>query len=651
MKKTIPVIGMACSVCSANVEKKLNSLEGIHSASVSLAGRTALVDYDPDVISLEDMKREISNAGYDLVIEADRSAEEITRREFTLLKRKTILSWLFAVLVMAFSMEWVQLGMQSDNHSSAFNNQISLLLALFNMLYCGKLFYVSAWKQLKHATANMDSLVALSTLIAFLFSTFNTFFGDVAWSPYGIEWHTYFDASVMIITFVLTGRCLEEKAKDGTASSIKQLMGLQPKTARLLREGNLEEVPISTIERGDVIEVRAGEKIPVDGVVTQAESFMTADAAYVDEAMITGEPVPAQKKVGDEVLAGTIPSQGKLRLRAKQIGENTALAHIIKMVQEAQGSKAPVQRIVDKAALVFVPVVAAIALVTFLAWWLIGGNECLPQAILSAVSVLVIACPCAMGLATPTALMVGIGKAAQKQILIKDAAALENLRKVNALVIDKTGTLTIPNQNVDFTKASALDLQSPDALESRETLKPHAAEAMARLQQEGIEVHMMSGDKEEAARYWAQKAGIQHYQSQVMPGDKQALVARLQAEGKRVMMIGDGINDTQALALADVSMAMGRGTDVAMDVAQVTLMGDDLLAIPDAVKLSRKTVGMIWQNLFWAFVYNLVCIPLAAGVLHLFGIDFQITPMWASALMACSSVSVVLNSLRLKLIK
>ena len=651
MKKTIPVIGMACSVCSANVEKKLNSLEGIHSASVSLAGRTALVDYDPDVISLEDMKREISNAGYDLVIEADRSAEEITRREFTLLKRKTILSWLFAVLVMAFSMGWVQLGMQSDNHSSAFNNQISLLLALFNMLYCGKMFYVSAWKQLKHTTANMDSLVALSTLIAFLFSTFNTFFGDVAWSPYGIEWHTYFDASVMIITFVLTGRCLEEKAKDGTASSIKQLMGLQPKTARLLREGNLEQVPISTIERGDVIEVRAGEKIPVDGVVTQAESFMTADAAYVDEAMITGEPVPAQKKVGDEVLAGTIPSQGKLRLRAKQIGENTALAHIIKMVQEAQGSKAPVQRIVDKAALVFVPVVAAIALVTFLAWWLIGGNECLPQAILSAVSVLVIACPCAMGLATPTALMVGIGKAAQKQILIKDAAALENLRKVNALVIDKTGTLTIPNQNVDFTKASALDLQSPDALESRESLKPHAAVAMARLQQEGIEVHMMSGDKEAAARYWAQKAGIQHYQSQVMPGDKQALVARLQAEGKRVMMIGDGINDTQALALADVSMAMGRGTDVAMDVAQVTLMGDDLLAIPDAVKLSRKTVGMIWQNLFWAFIYNLVCIPLAAGALHLFGIDFQITPMWASALMACSSVSVVLNSLRLKLIK
>ena len=645
MKKTIPVIGMACSVCSANVERKLNSLEGIRSATVSLAGRTALVDYDPDKISLEDMKREVSNAGYDLVIEEDRSAEQIFRREFTLLKRKTVLSWIFAILVMCFSMGWVQLGMQSDSHTTAFNNQISLILALFNMVYCGRMFYVSAWKQLKHVTANMDSLVALSTIIAFLFSTFNTFFGDVVWTPRGIEWHTYFDASVMIITFVLTGRCLEEKAKDGTASSIKQLMGLQPKTARLVRDGNLEEVPISTIGRGDVIEVRAGEKIPVDGVVTQAESFMTADAAYVDEAMITGEPTPARKKVGDEVLAGTIPSQGKLRMRAKQIGENTALAHIIKMVQEAQGSKAPVQRIVDKAALVFVPVVATIAFLTFLAWWLIGGNGCLPQAILSAVSVLVIACPCAMGLATPTALMVGIGKAAQKQILIKDAAALENLRKVDALVIDKTGTLTIPNQNVDFTQADSLDL------EARETLKPHAAEAMARLRQEGIEVYMMSGDKEEAAQYWAKKAGIPHYQSQVKPGDKQALVAKLQADGKKVMMIGDGINDTQALALADVSMAIGKGTDVAMDVAQVTLMGDDLLAIPDAVKLSRRTVGMIWQNLFWAFVYNLVCIPLAAGVLHLFGIDFQITPMWASALMACSSVSVVLNSLRLKLIK
>ena len=643
MKKTIPVIGMACSVCSAHVEKKLQSLEGVNSASVSLANRTALVDYDPDIISLEDMKREISNAGYDLVIESDRSVEEINRREFTLLRRRTFVSWLFAVLTMCFSMGWI-------SHTGSFANQICLLLTVANLLYCGKQFYVSAWKQLLHHTANMDSLVALSTLIAFLFSTFNTFFGEMVWGARGIEWHTYFDASVMIITFVLTGRCLEEKAKDSTASSIRQLMGMQPKTARLVTyekiEGTndykMEEVPISTIQIGDMIEVRAGEKIPVDGVVTQAESFMTPDAAYVDEAMISGEPTPAMKKAGGNVLAGTIPSQGKLRMRAKQIGENTALAHIIRMVQEAQGSKAPVQRIVDKAALIFVPAVAAIALITFLVWWIVGGNEALPQAILSAVAVLVIACPCAMGLATPTALMVGIGKAAQKQILIKDASALENLRKVDALVIDKTGTLTIPNPNIDFTRQDQLSLQE------RESLKPHAKEAMTALRQEGIEVYMMSGDKEEAARYWAQEAGIGNYHSKVLPGDKQALVKTLQQQGKRVAMVGDGINDTQALALADVSIAIGRGTDVAMDVAQITLMGDDLMALPDAVVLSRKTVNMILQNLFWAFVYNIVCIPLAAGVLHIFGIDFQITPMWASGLMACSSLSVVLNSLRLR---
>ena len=643
MKKTIPVIGMACSVCAANVERKLNSLDGINSATVSLAGRTALVDFNPEQITLEDMKREISNAGYDLVIEEDRSAEEINRREFTLLKRKTIGSWIFTLLVMAFSMGWISMGAESELATRNINNQMALIIALVNMMWCGKDFYISAWKQLKHATANMDSLVALSTIIAFLLSSFNTFWGDDVWGARGIEWHTYFDASVMITTFVLTGRCLEEKAKDSTASSIRHLMGLQPKTARLIDGDKIEEVPLSTIGRGDVIEVRAGEKIPVDGIVTEAESFMTAEAAYIDEAMITGEPTPVAKRKGDSVMAGTIPSQGKLRMRAMQIGEKTALAQIIRMVQEAQGSKAPVQRIVDKAALVFVPVVAAIALVTFIVWWAIGGNAALPQAILSAVAVLVIACPCAMGLATPTALMVGMGKAAEKQILIKDAAALERLRKVDALVIDKTGTLTIPNQNVDFTKADDIDL------ETRETLKTNAAEAMSILQKEGIEVWMMSGDKEEAASYWAQKAGIQHYQSKVKPDDKQALVKKLQEEGKRVMMVGDGINDTQALALADVSMAIGKGTDVAMDVAQVTLMGDDLMAIPEAVKLSRKTVSMIWQNLFWAFVYNIVCIPLAAGALHIFGIDFQITPMWASGLMACSSLSVVLNSLRLKL--
>lgn len=629
---------MACSACSAHVERKLNSLKGVNEANVSLATRTALVDYDPKVISLEDMKREISKAGYDLVIETGRSADEINRREFSILRRKTVISWIFSILVMSISMGWIDL----TSSNIAFTNQICLIIAFINIYWCGRQFYVSAWRQLLHGSANMDTLVAFSTLIAFLFSTFNTFWGDETWGARGIEWHTYFDASVMIITFVLTGRCLEERAKDSTASSIRQLMGLRPKTARLVNGTSTEEVPLSTISKGDIIEVRAGEKIPVDGIVTKAESFMTSDAAYVDESMISGEPTPAEKRAGSKVLAGTIPSQGKLCMRAQQIGEETALATIIRMVQEAQGSKAPVQRIVDKAAMVFVPVVTTIALMTFLAWWAIGGNAALPHAILSAVSVLVVACPCAMGLATPTALMVGMGKAAQKQILIKDASALENMRKVNALVIDKTGTLTIPNPNIDFTKADNIPF------EEREQLKPNAAKAMARLKEEGIDAFMMSGDKEAAAHYWAEKAGIEHYRSEVRPDDKQKLVSQLQHEGKIVAMVGDGINDTQALATADVGIAIGRGTDVAMDVAQVTLMGNDLIALPEAVNMSRRTVRMIWQNLFWAFIYNLVCIPLAAGALYLFDINFQITPMWASALMAFSSVSVVLNSLRLK---
>ena len=547
------------------------------------------------------------------------------------------MAWLFALLTMAISMSWISLG------STAFANQAALLLALANLVFCGRRFYVSAWCQLLHKTANMDSLVALSTAIAFLFSAFNTFWGEQVWGVRGMDSPTYFDASVMIITFVLTGRLLEEKAKDGTASSIRQLMGMQPKTARILSDGKLEEVPLSTVEVGDVLEVRAGEKIPVDGDVISAESFMSSTAAYVDESMITGEPTPAEKQAGAQVLAGTIPSQGKLRMRARQIGEATALSHIIRMVEAAQSSKPPVQRIVDRAALLFVPTVALISLVTFLSWWILGGTALLPHAILSAVAVLVIACPCAMGLATPTALMVSIGKAAQQQILVKDATALELLRKVDALVTDKTGTLTIPRADLDFTKSAHLP---PEA---REQLKPHAREAMDRLRQEGIEVYLMSGDQEAAVKYWADQSGISHYQSHVLPQDKEDLVRRLQSEGKTVAMVGDGINDTQALALADVSIAIGRGTDVAMDVAQVTLMTDNLRALPEAVALSRRTVRMIWQNLFWAFIYNLVCIPLAAGLPYLFGLHFQITPMWASALMAFSSISVVLNSLRLRL--
>lgn len=631
-KKTIAVTGMACAGCAANVERRLNQLDGIQSASVNFAARTALVEYDPKVITPAMMKSEIIKAGYDLVIDEGESVEAIERTAYRRLVRKVITSWLLALLTMSLSMNWLDTG------STDSANQLMLVLALANIVYCGNMFYSNTWKQLRHGSANMDTLVAMSTAISFLFSVFNTFWGESFWGSRGIENHTYYDASVMIITFVLTGRMLEERAKKGTASAIRALMGLAPKTAHVVNGNDVDDVPIATLEKGDTIEIRQGEKVPVDGIVTTGE-------AYIDESMITGEPTPAQRKAGDKVFAGTIVKQGCLRFRARQVGAGTMLAQIIKMVQEAQGSKAPVQRVVDKIALVFVPAVLCLSAVTFILWYAIGGNASLPHAVLSAVSVLVIACPCALGLATPTALMVGIGKAARKNILIKDAAALEDIRKIDALVIDKTGTLTTPNKDVDFTKADNL------SLEERETLKPHAREAMEALQQEGIEVYMMSGDKDEAARYWADKAGISHYRSQVMPQDKEDMVRQLQAAGKHVAMVGDGINDTQALAAADVSIAMGKGTDIAMDVAQVTLMGTDLRRIPDAIRLSRATVGMIKQNLFWAFIYNVVCIPLAAGIPYIFSAQWQITPMWASALMAFSSISVVLNSLRLNMMK
>ena len=635
-KKTIAVIGMMCAGCAANVERKMNQLEGVATASVNFPARTVLVEYDPSIITPQQMKDEIVKAGYDLVIEEDRNIVEIEKNAYRQLRQRVIISWIFAFLVMAIAMGWIHVG------DRTVANQTMLIISLANLIYCGRQFFVNAWKQLLHRMANMDTLVAMSTGISFLFSTVNTFWGEQLWDSRGISWNTYFDASVMIITFVLTGRLMEERAKNGTASAIRALMGLAPKTARL---DTGDEVPIATLQKGDVIIVKAGEKIPVDG------SVLTDDHELrIDESMITGEPLPEAKKVGDHVYAGTIVKGGTLRFRAQQVGKDTMLANIIRMVQEAQGSKAPVQRVVDKIALVFVPAVLAVSILTFIIWWVFGGEALLPKAILSAVSVLVIACPCALGLATPTALMVGIGKAAQKNILIKDAAALENIRNINALVIDKTGTLTIPNGELTagngktdepFTTLST-------QLEQRETLKPHAREAMRSLQEQGVDIYMCSGDKEEAAAYWAEKAGISHYRSQVLPQDKEDLVRELQAQGKHVAMVGDGINDTQALAAADVSIAMGKGTDIAMDVAQVTLMGTDLRRIPDAIRLSKETVGMIRQNLFWAFIYNIICIPLAAGIPYLFGMEWQITPMWASALMAFSSVSVVMNSLRLK---
>ena len=628
-KKILPVLGMACAGCSANVERRLKAMDGMKSVAVSLPGRTAMVEYDESKVTPADMKKVVDAAGFELIIDEETRVDTIEKNSYRLQLRRMAVSWVLALLTMAVSMGWLAVG----GRDAA--NQTMLIIALANMAYCGRQFYANAWRLLVHRSANMDTLVAMSTAISFLFSVFNTFWGEQFWGARGIEWHTYYDASVMIITFVLTGRCLEERAKKSTASAIRSLMGLVPKQAHVVSMGEVCDVPLAAVAKGDIVEVRQGEKVPVDGVVSEGEGG-------VDESMISGEPLLVGKHAGDRLLAGTIVREGCLRFRAEQVGSETVLANIIRMVEEAQGSKAPVQRFVDKAALVFVPCVLLLAVLTFVVWMVVGGEAMLPQALLSAVSVLVIACPCAMGLATPTALMVGIGKAAQRGILVKDATAVEQLCRVNAVVIDKTGTLTVPNKDVNFKLADDV------AIEQRERLKPHAAEAVALLQERGMEVWMMSGDKEEAAAYWAGKTGIKHWKSRCMPQDKENMVRSLQTEGKCVAMVGDGINDSQALALADVSIAMGRGTDVAMDVAQVTLMGDDLRRIPEACQLSQRTVGMIRQNLFWAFIYNIVCIPLAAGLPHVFGFNIQITPMWASALMAMSSVSVVTNSLRLK---
>ena len=687
-KKTVAILGMMCAGCSANVERKLNSIDGVASAVVNLPARTALVEYDPKVVSLEQMKAQLDSIGYEMVVDDDRNVEAMERRSYVLLRRRVLVSWLLAIATMCLSMGWVDVG------GSDAANQLMLVLSLANLLYCGRQFYATALRQAAHGAAGMDTLVAMSTCVSFALSVFNTFWGESFWGAHGIEWHTYYDASVMIITFVLTGRLIEESAKKGTASAIRSLMGLAPKTAHLVDGGEVVDAPLSALQPGDTVEVRAGEKVPVDGTVVSGE-------ARIDESMISGEPEPVAKLKGSRVLAGTVVREGTFRFKAEAVGSKTMLAGIIKMVQEAQGSKAPVQRVVDRIALYFVPAVLAISVLTFALWLAIGGLAAMPHAVLSAVSVLVIACPCAMGLATPTALMVGIGKAAKLGILVKDATALENLRKVDAMVIDKTGTLTLINNGLGGAQSEEVGVKRYDLnlaqseevgvkrydylqgggnvescqmdssaqipasktnhtsslqtlnsklnFEAKESLKPHAREAMDALKAEGIEIYMMSGDTEEAAAYWAEKAGISHWQSRVMPQDKEDLVRKLQAGGHRVAMVGDGINDSQALAAADVSIAMGKGTDVAMDVAQVTLMGTDLRRIPDAIRLSRKTVGMIRQNLFWAFIYNVVCIPLAAGALY--GVaDFQITPMWASALMAMSSVSVVLNSLRLKVV-
>lgn len=730
--KVLPVLEMSCAVCAGNVESTVQALSGVEKASVNFAAGTLTVTYNPSVITLEVMQAAVQAAGYDLIVEAEDPVamqEEKARMHYKILRRNTIGAWTLSIPLALLGMVFMHVP---------FGNWIMMVLALAIMIFFGRSFYVNGVRHALKGKANMDTLVALSTSIAFLFSLFNTLCPGF-WLGKGLEPHVYYEASGVIIAFVLLGKLMEERAKNRTSSAIKGLMGLQPKTARLVTDGREEEVPISNLQVGNVVSVRPGEKIPVDGTLLQGSSS-------VDESMLSGEPIPVEKNAGDRVLAGTINQKGAFTMEATSVGGTTVLAQIVQMVQSAQGSKAPVQRIVDKISGIFVPVVVLLSFLTFVCWLVIGGESYFSYALLSAVSVLVIACPCALGLATPTALMVGMGKGAEQHILIKDAFALENLCKVDTVVLDKTGTLTegvpvvtdsywISDDNIRYldvlytaeqksehplasailcwleeSGAKVCEAENFESLTGRgvriqvegvtywvgsqglldifqagipekvrkqigqwqedgqsvvfygqetrllavlaisDRIKPTSAEAVKELKKQGIEVHLLTGDGVRTAERVAATLDIGYYKAEVMPNDKEEYIISLQQQGKKVAMVGDGINDSQALARADVSIAMGKGTDIAMDVAMVTLITSDLLLLPGAIRLSKQTVRLIYQNLFWAFIYNVIGIPLAAGVL--FPINgLLLNPMLASAAMAFSSVSVVLNSLRLKFMK
>ena len=730
--KVLPVLEMSCAVCAGNVESTVQALSGVEKASVNFAAGTLTVTYNPSVITLEVMQAAVQAAGYDLIVEAEDPVamqEEKARMHYKILRRNTIGAWTLSIPLALLGMVFMHVP---------FGNWIMMVLALAIMIFFGRSFYVNGVRHALKGKANMDTLVALSTSIAFLFSLFNTLCPGF-WLGKGLEPHVYYEASGVIIAFVLLGKLMEERAKNSTSSAIKGLMGLQPKTARLVTDGREEEVPISNLQVGNVVSVRPGEKIPVDGTLLQGSSL-------VDESMLSGEPIPVEKNAGDRVLAGTINQKGAFTMEATSVGGTTVLAQIVQMVQSAQGSKAPVQRIVDKISGIFVPVVVLLSFLTFVCWLVIGGESYFSYALLSAVSVLVIACPCALGLATPTALMVGMGKGAEQHILIKDAFALENLCKVDTVVLDKTGTLTegvpvvtdsywISDDNIRYldvlytaeqksehplasailcwleeSGAKVCEAENFESLTGRgvriqvegvtywvgsqglldifqagipekvrkqigqwqedgqsvvfygqetrllavlaisDRIKPTSAEAVKELKKQGIEVHLLTGDGVRTAERVAATLDIGYYKAEVMPNDKEEYIISLQQQGKKVAMVGDGINDSQALARADVSIAMGKGTDIAMDVAMVTLITSDLLLLPGAIRLSKQTVRLIYQNLFWAFIYNVIGIPLAAGVL--FPINgLLLNPMLASAAMAFSSVSVVLNSLRLKFMK
>ena len=728
----LPVLEMSCAVCANNVENTVKGLPGVEEASVNFAANTLSVKYHPSLITPQKMREAVQEAGYDLVVEVEDPTavqEEMAREHYRKLRRNTIGAWVLSIPLALLGMVFM--------HTPG-GNWIMMALALVIMIVFGRSFYVNGVRHALHGSANMDTLVALSTSIAFLFSFFNTVYPQF-WYEKGLEPHVYYEASGVIIAFVLLGKLLEERAKNSTSSAIKSLMGLQPKTARRVRDGQEEEVSISFLRVGDLVSVRPGEKIPVDGTVSQGSSS-------VDESMLSGEPIPVVKSQGDRVLAGTINQKGAFLMEATGVGSATVLSQIVQMVQAAQGSKAPVQRIVDKISGIFVPVVVLLSFLTFVCWLVIGGESYFSYALLSAVSVLVIACPCALGLATPTALMVGMGKGAEQHILIKDAFALENLCKVDTVVLDKTGTLTegvpvvtdsywISDDNIRYldvlytaeqksehplasailcwleeSGAKVCEAENFESLTGRgvriqvegvtywvgsqglldifqagipekvrkqigqwqedgqsvvfygqetrllavlaisDRIKPTSAEAVKELKKQGIEVHLLTGDGVRTAERVAATLDIGYYKAEVMPNDKEEYIISLQQQGKKVAMVGDGINDSQALARADVSIAMGKGTDIAMDVAMVTLITSDLLLLPGAIRLSKQTVRLIYQNLFWAFIYNVIGIPLAAGVL--FPINgLLLNPMLASAAMAFSSVSVVLNSLRLKFMK
>lgn len=729
VKKVFPALNMHCAGCANNIERTVKKLPGVIEASINLATNMLSISYEDDKLTSGEIRAAVLAAGYDLIIEEahkQEKQEEAQHEHYRRMKWKVIGAWIFVVPMLVFSMVLMHMP---------YSNEIQLLLAIPVMVLFGGSFYSGAWAQAKLWRSNMDTLVALSTSIAFLFSVFNTFFPEF-WYSRGLEPHVYYEAAVVIIAFVLTGKLMEERAKGNTSAAIKKLMGMQPKIARVLRGGVEEAIPIEQLQVDDLVVVRPGEQIPVDGQLAEGDSF-------VDESMISGEPIPLDKKKGDKVLAGTINQRGSFIIKASKVGSDTVLARIIRMVQEAQGSKAPVQRIVDRVTGIFVPVVLVIAVATFVVWMVVGGTDYFSYAMLSAVSVLVIACPCALGLATPTALMVGIGKAASQHILIKDAVALEQMRKVNVVVLDKTGTLTEGHptasgwlwvhaeetyyknvllaaelksehplagaivsvlQDEEKIVPAALDhfesitgkgikvsyegkiywvgshklLKDFDATVTdvmadmlvqyesdgngivyfgrenellaivavKDQVKPTSAEAVKELKRQGIDICMLTGDGQRTALAVSSKLGIDRFVADALPDDKAEFVRELQMQGKIVAMVGDGINDSQALALANVSIAMGKGTDIAMDVAMVTLMTSDLLLLPKALELSKQTVKLIHQNLFWAFIYNLIGIPIAAGVLFpLYGI--LLNPMLASAAMAFSSVSVVLNSLSL----